>query len=754
MKRILSVSLVVLASGCTNFELLVEECVAEGRCGNNGGTGGGGTATLPPELSADQASLEFGSVTSGQKPRRRLIVSNLDGGIAESLTINLGGPDSDDFTVTSSLCASLTVGQTCPVDVEFSPATTMPGVREAALVVNASRGASLDVPLHAALVPALTVQSALDFGDVLHGTTKTLQLQVTNNLPEPGNLVPTVAAPFFVAMNGCASVGAGQSCVVSIGYMAGNVEGNDEIAVMYLDVGQNRANVVVSGRSVAPGQLLLSPVVLLDDAGAAVERGTSRDYTFTVQNIGTQRIKHIGYVVTGDAWSVASPACSSLDLDASCQGVLRFAPPTLGFYELSFTADAGVIGSDQRTGVGRGIGFAQLSLQIMTPDAGSFVTHSIDGGVCAGSCSYSVWSDPLAPPTVQLIGSPLVLYSPVQFQPVMPGCDREVCDLALDRDRSITAGQEGLPIAFLTPPTKGDLGGLAGADARCQALAIDAGLSGNYLALMGLADGGAGFHRVNSTMKYVWSDGKYLGRITNDAGTNFLANVWTGAGTIYTCNDWTSGTVSNNAYVQTGLPGTVSSFICSQEAQVLCFSESGAAITPVAGAWSIIATETSTGLGSEFAGDCGDAGALIGWSEVRPYYATTSTPACQSLGVTATRLAGGLFRADGVRLLPDSRQLASCTPVGFTPSVLAPVAFAVSIVDGGVGPADSRPVKSVGEGNSITNVSGTTNCTGWTSNASNVNHRNYGNATFTGVSWWSSGNYVNCSGGYIYCVGR
>lgn len=81
MKRSIVVAVAVFSS-CTNFDLLVEECVAGGRCG----TGGGGV----PTLSAAPGALSLTLVSSEPSVSRRLTVSVTDG-TAESLAFSFGG---------------------------------------------------------------------------------------------------------------------------------------------------------------------------------------------------------------------------------------------------------------------------------------------------------------------------------------------------------------------------------------------------------------------------------------------------------------------------------------------------------------------------------------------------------------------------------------------------------------------------------------------------------------------------------------
>ena len=134
MKKLLLFASFSLA-GCTNFDVLVEQACASGRCGE-----GQVISTSPPTLTADRTVLDFGEFTSEARPKRRLLVSNVDGGLADSLTFNFSGPAADQFSISSSPCSSLAVGQSCPVDVDFVATSTTVGPRTAELLVTPAAG--------------------------------------------------------------------------------------------------------------------------------------------------------------------------------------------------------------------------------------------------------------------------------------------------------------------------------------------------------------------------------------------------------------------------------------------------------------------------------------------------------------------------------------------------------------------------------------------------------------------------------------
>jgi hypothetical protein len=170
-------------------------------------------------------------------------------------------------------------------------------------------------------------------------------------------------------------------------------------------------------------------------------------------------------------------------------------------------------------------------------------------------------------------------------------------------------GGEAPPcLVFITrSPRTGNLGGLAGADARCQALAKAAGLPGAYKAWLSDSTGAPRTRFRNPTGPYVWVDGTTkvaddwldltsgtLDRPINmtEDGAQFAgpAVVWThtridgnagGFGTNLHCENWstTADDVQGNTGIATAtdvdwtapLTGTAS---CGSTARLYCFQQS------------------------------------------------------------------------------------------------------------------------------------------------------------------------------------
>ena len=162
----------------------------------------------------------------------------------------------------------------------------------------------------------------------------------------------------------------------------------------------------------------------------------------------------------------------------------------------------------------------------------------------------------------------------------------------------------GCPVAptktvFVTSETyTGDLGGLAGADQKCNALAATAGLSGTYMAWLSsdLASPSTRFAR--STVPYALVDGTVIADDWDDLVDGFLAlpiyltesatdepnrPVWTG--TTFSgnpiaqmCHDWTTDDFESTAVLgSTGISrgGWTANYrtTCNQLARLYCFEQ-------------------------------------------------------------------------------------------------------------------------------------------------------------------------------------
>lgn len=769
-----------LLLGCNNFDALVERCVVEGRCGEQGGGGGQGS-TAPPTLVAQPGSLSFTLAATDLAPTQRVLLQNVDGGAAESLAVALGGVNDDDFRVTNACGTTLSVGQGCSLDVTFQPASRTLGVRDAVLEVRASQGEVVLVPLTGTLTSALTVQEVLDFGDVTVNTQKVLPLMVRNLSTTAVALVPSVASPFTVQQNGCASVGPMQTCAVQLLFESASPGPREETLELSAIGTGALQNVRLLARAVTPGVLQLEPSPLWPVNTAVLFPSTSTT-TFTLRNTGAQLLSGLSLaVVPADAGVsiLDAGACDELAAGASCTGLLLFQAATVGSYSIELMVDGGTAGGARAPATVHALRDFDLSVQVSVPaDAGAVVMP--DGGLCTANCSHRARHDPrLVAPQASLAFQRSDRYD---FGAWGGDCGGSgPCVVTLTAARFVSASFQRVPTAFITNISyPGNFGGLDAGDTICAALAQDAGLPGNYIVFLGVPDAGA-FSRVPSTQRgWLGVDGRVLTRarmdpqmgvapltargaapgnpqfytgmgpdgglaMTNTAGLTATCSNWSVSGSpgadtnlgafgTYTVLPWWSSTSGYRTYGDH----------CSSKS-LLCF-DSAASGAPLphnrdAGVTLFVATRTSSpgDGGFEFFDPTCDAGArALGLSSGYALITLSAASASSRVPTTETR---PVFNLNGTLLYSSAQALRGTT---------APLA-AVSIgllLDGGVGLPPSNEVATGGQSFTTTNGS---DCSNYTVGIGTSGY--FGNLSASNLWWRDSSSTRSCTTTpQIYCL--
>lgn len=742
-------------SSCTNFDLLVEECVAGGRCGTNSSVTDAGV----PSLSAEPSSFSFTLVSSEASVSRRVTISNRDG-TAESLAFSFGGVNAADFKLTNQCSTTLSAGQSCDVDVSFAPSVPALGPREAVLEVRASTGAPLLIQLSGTVTATLETVAVLDFGDVATTTFSIRQLTIRNLSTKPVSVVPSVSAPFSVGVNECSAVGGMQTCRIDLRFDAPAPGERESTLLLGLTGSASSQSVTLRARSVTPGQLLLTPTNPFSTPGVAVERGSMRSIPIRLSNTGSQDIKSFELSLSAPtSWNLQFDAgCTSLPVDGGCDGTLRFAPLTIGVFPMDLVVDAGAIGNARLAGDGRGTGFSNVALNVTTGGPGIWVNQSLDGGRCYGSCAYDVWTDPYDASVVRFTAREHLLLNQAQWSSG-GGCDGSVCDVLLASDSvQLSVVIQPRPIAFISSQlTSASLGGIAGADALCAARAAAVGLPGEFAALLSNVDGGPGLSRFLAGATYSTTDGGTF-VLRTDAGMNIGTElgtapppgdlVWTGFGGGATCTDWSQGCCGGGgaSNVTVG-PWTHTSFNCNNAARLLCLSNGTVRQIPT-GAWTIVAVRTS-GLGVNFQSEC-EGASILGLKDIRPFVARPPRPICRSFdlpdGGLGPAFSGPLYRADGEQVLDDARELQSCTTT--VPLLKAAVAWSIE-----AGALERSTVTVVRTGARWPSDTVGTACNNFTTTSTG--------SFFTGdlrrrdIGWLSDSVNAGCNvTSHIYCVGR
>ncbi len=147
-----------------------------------------------------------------------------------------------------------------------------------------------------------------------------------------------------------------------------------------------------------------------------------------------------------------------------------------------------------------------------------------------------------------------------------------ICTLYLTQDRSVSAKFEYGKFVFVTSAKyKGNLGGLSGADAKCNQLAGAAGLPGTYVAWLSTStvdakdrifDGpyyNVARQKIANDIADLTKGSIGAAVLYSETGTQILDSVHTGtlsngkvAGT-YTCEDWTTDSAGVTGFARQGL---------------------------------------------------------------------------------------------------------------------------------------------------------------------------------------------------------
>jgi len=289
-----------------------------------------------PTLNFSTTSLTFLDQTVGTSSvSQTLTVTNNGPGNVTIAGVSLGGSNPDDYSEGDS-CAgsSLAVGQTCSVDISFSPSIT--GLSSATLSVSDDAANSPQVVALSGygINPVATFSTArLTFGTVRYGqsATKTVTLQNTGvgNLLISGISVGTV----FTQTNDCpASLIAGASCVITVTFTpAGNAGYNDTVIVADNTV-NGVDSVAVSGNGLAPA-VSVSPLSV--NFGNQVVGTTSApqivfvtgltSFLASISSISISGPNAADFVLTPDA----THPCQGHPL-ITCFFYVQFAPQGLG----------------------------------------------------------------------------------------------------------------------------------------------------------------------------------------------------------------------------------------------------------------------------------------------------------------------------------------------------------------------------------------------------------------------------------------
>jgi hypothetical protein len=280
--------------------------------------GSGASAISTGVFTAAPDSVAFGHVAAGSP---QTITETLTNGGNATVTISsdtLSGPDQGDFSLAHDSCnGPVPAGQTCSVDITFTPSTT--GSESASLdITDDDPSSPQSVPLTGTgVADEFTLTGGpLNFNDQRVGTTSSAQSAfITNNTDygaNPPNPSVTGANAGDFDATGCSgTVAANASCAVTVTFTptaTGSRSATLAVAGQQIGLSGNGTN---PNAQVSPGSI---------DFGNQPVHVISQTETITLQNSGTAPLTYTSVGVTG-----ADPGDFSVS-DTGCAAVGTLAP--------------------------------------------------------------------------------------------------------------------------------------------------------------------------------------------------------------------------------------------------------------------------------------------------------------------------------------------------------------------------------------------------------------------------------------------
>lgn len=294
---------------------------------------------------ARPTSLNFGSLESDQQASRSVTLTNIANLPIDIGTVSIAGAGVSIYEKTSSSCEGITLhsDQACAITVEArNPAL---GVASANLELDLDAGASVKrVPLTTRgvpFVPEATISAspgAVDFGIVMPGAIEARTVLVTNNGPEPAEIVhisrlsPSDKVPFAFGVDASACLTGdvlpvGESCEIQVSF-DGSEEGVPTGTLRIMAENREEAEVSLRGQGPTPTIELSTDTLTLD---ATSVMGTSAPQTVTITNVGEGALHFQGIGVSGE-FGLTSSCPVTLVTGASCLVSVTHKPVTAGVH--------------------------------------------------------------------------------------------------------------------------------------------------------------------------------------------------------------------------------------------------------------------------------------------------------------------------------------------------------------------------------------------------------------------------------------
>ena len=286
-----------------------------------------------PQLSVAPSSIDFGTVSNGQKSSANLVLNNAG---SADLTVSMMTVTGSAFGISGiTTPKTISAGQSAQVTVTFSPTATGAVSGNISIVSNDPTNPTLSVPLTgtgtAAPTGQLTASStSLSFGSVAVGATSTQQVAITNTgnaAVQISKISPSGAGFTFSGMTAPATLNPSQTGTLSVNFAptaAGAASGS---IVITSNANGSSMTISLSGTGAQAG-LSVTPASF--NFGSIVE-GQTKSQSFTVTNAGTAWVTIAQIAANGSGFSVSglnTPA--TLAAGQSTTFTTLFAPTAAG----------------------------------------------------------------------------------------------------------------------------------------------------------------------------------------------------------------------------------------------------------------------------------------------------------------------------------------------------------------------------------------------------------------------------------------
>jgi Beta-propeller repeat. len=279
-----------------------------------------------------QGSLTFTATSGGDASAPQTVTLTNIG----TTTIHVSNLSTTPDFAASGSCTSIVTGASCPITVTFTPQASSSQTTStviSALEITSDSSTSLDfISLFGTATPPTLVLSpvALDFGQVLVGSSATLPLKVTNGSPTAAIFSSITVSGDYALTGDCPAAGAqfasSASCILQVTFkpaQTGVRTGAISIATSLTSL-PLVANLTGTG---AQSHLQTAPSSL---AFANIAVGASASLTLSLANTGTAPVNQLSLSVTGE-YAITRPcSVTSLSPGASCSVTITFTPSAAG----------------------------------------------------------------------------------------------------------------------------------------------------------------------------------------------------------------------------------------------------------------------------------------------------------------------------------------------------------------------------------------------------------------------------------------